>query len=85
MSLGIPAVVSDFGGNPGVISDGDNGFLVRKKNSEALAEGIRKLLEDEKLYERMSEQALEIFSRKFTAVAMTRQTEAYYDEIIESK
>lgn len=85
MSLGIPAVVSDFGGNPGVISDGDNGFLVRKKNSEALADGIRKLLEDEKLYERMSENALEIFSRKFTAVAMTRQTEAYYDKMIETK
>jgi len=85
MSLGIPAVVSDFGGNPGVISDGDNGFLVRKKNSEALADGIRKLLADEKLYEQMSERAVEIFSHKFTAVAMTRQTEAYYDKIIENK
>lgn len=81
MSLGIPAVVSDFGGNPGVISDGNNGFLVRKKNSEALADGIRKLLSDEALYAQLSEKSKEIFNKKFTAVAMTRQTEEYYDKI----
>ena len=31
MSLGIPAVVSDFGGNPGVISSGENGIIVPQK------------------------------------------------------
>ena len=85
MSLGIPAVVSDFGGNPGVISDGDNGFLVKKRNSDALADGIRKLLSDAELYREMSENAKEIFSQKFTAVAMTRQTEEFYDKIIDLK
>ncbi len=82
MSLGVPAVVSDFGGNPGVISDGNNGFLVIKKDSKALADGIRKLLENNELYEQMSEKSKEIFGRKFTAVAMTRQTEEYYDKIM---
>ena len=38
MSLGIPAVVSDFGGNPGVIKNGQNGYIVPKQNSKALAE-----------------------------------------------
>lgn len=84
MSLGIPAVVSDFGGNPGVISNGDNGFLVKKKNSDDLAEGIMKLLSDDELYNRMSIKSKEIFNMKFTAVAMTRQTEEYYDKIINS-
>ena len=37
MSLGIPAVVSDFGGNPGVIKNGQNGYIVPKQNSKALA------------------------------------------------
>lgn len=32
MSLGIPAVVSDFGGNPGVIKNGQNGYIVPKQN-----------------------------------------------------
>ena len=84
MSLGIPAVVSDFGGNPGVISNGDNGFLVRKKNADDLADGIMKLLSDKELYDQMSIKSKEIFNMKFTAVAMTRQTEEYYDKIINS-
>ena len=33
MSMGIPAVVSDFGGNPGVISNGENGFVFPSKDS----------------------------------------------------
>lgn len=85
MSLGIPAVVSDFGGNPGVISDGNNGYLVMKRNTDALAEGIKKLLSDEELYDQMSRKSKEIFNMKFTAVAMTRQTEEYYDKIIDMK
>lgn len=83
MSLGIPAVVSDFGGNPGVIKNGENGFVVPKQNAEALATGINRLLTDKKLYRRMSEKALDIFKTTFTAEAMTRSTEALYDELLE--
>ncbi|MCC8169001.1 MAG: glycosyltransferase family 4 protein, partial [Oscillospiraceae bacterium] len=78
MSLGIPAVVSDFGGNPGVIKSGKNGFVVPKQNSHALAEGIEKLLTDEKLYSELSEGSKNIFKETFTAEAMTRNTENLY-------
>ena len=83
MSIGIPAVVSDFGGNPGVIKNGENGFVVPKQNAEALATGINRLLTDEKLYRKMSEKAIDIFNTTFTAEAMTRSTEALYDELLE--
>ena len=83
MSLGIPAVVSDFGGNPGVIKNGENGFVVPKQNAEALATGINRLLTDKKLYRSMSEKAIDIFKTTFTAEAMTRSTEALYDELLE--
>lgn len=82
MSLGIPAVVSDFGGNPGVISDGDNGFVVRRKNTEALADGVRKLICDDELYSKMQERSKDIFNKKFTAEAMTKQTQEFYDSIM---
>lgn len=85
MSLGIPAVVSDFGGNPGVIKNGENGFVVLKQNSEALAEKLEMLLTDEKLYSDMSEKAKEIFERTFTASAMTQKTEALYTEMVKDK
>ncbi len=48
MSLGIPAVVSDFGGNPGVIKNGQNGYIVPKQNSKALADNLEVLLTDQK-------------------------------------
>lgn len=85
MSLGIPAVVSDFGGNPGVIKDDENGFVVPKMNSAAIAVGVRKLLDDDELYGRMSANCLQIFKTTFTAAAMTRQTEEFYDQLLERK
>lgn len=85
MSLGIPAAVSDFGGNPGVIKDGINGFVVPKKNSDALSDALRKLLTDEALYKKLSDGAKEIFSKTFTAKAMTRNTEKLYFDILGGK
>lgn len=85
MSLGIPAVVSDFGGNPGVIKDGVNGFIVPKQNASALAEGIGRLLCDEELYKKLSDGAKEIFAKTFTAKAMTKNTEKLYFDILGGK
>ena len=82
MSLGIPAVVSDFGGNPGVIKDGENGFVVPKQNAQALADKIEELLTDEELYRSMSDGAKKIFAKTFTAKAMTEQTEEIYLDLI---
>lgn len=82
MSIGIPAVVSDFGGNPGVIKNGKNGFIVPKKNSKELAEGLERLLGDDKLYEEISHTAVEMFNETFTAKAMTKQTEDVYFEVV---
>lgn len=78
MSLGIPAVVTDAGGNPDVITNGENGYVVPMKDPAALADKIEKLLDDPKLYENMSKKAAEIFSQKFTATVMTRNTEKVY-------
>ena len=82
MSIGVPAVVSDFGGNPGVIKDGENGFVVAKQNSAALKDGIKKLLDDETLYEKMSKRSKEIFQETFTSLIMTKNTENLYLETI---
>lgn len=82
MSLGIPAVVSDFGGNPGVIKDGENGYVVPEKNAAALAEKLEVLLTDEKIYERMSDRAREMFGKTFTAKVMTEKTEKVYLDLV---
>lgn len=85
MSLGIPAVVSDFGGNPGVIKSGVNGFIVPKKNAKAMADALERLLMDGKLYEKMCENSKMIFEKTFTAKAMTKNTEDLYIRVIKGK
>ncbi len=78
MSLGIPAVVSDFGGNPGVICDGVNGFVVPTKNAGLIADKVEELLNNDALYRVMSVQSKRIFEEKFTARVMTKKTEDVY-------
>lgn len=85
MSIGVPAVVSDFGGNPGVIKDGENGFVVAKQNSAALKKGLETLLNDKELYEKMSVRSKEIFNTTFTSQIMTKNTEDLYLETIGNK
>ena len=85
MSLGIPSVVSDFGGNTGVIQDGQNGIVIPMKNSEKLAGALELLLSDSWLYEKISKGSKRIFSEKFTAEIMTEKTEKIYEEIAEEK
>lgn len=85
MSIGVPAVVSDFGGNPGVIKNNENGFVVPKQNSRALADGIEKLICDEELYKKMSERSREIFKTMFTSAVMTKNTEELYIKTIDNE
>lgn len=85
MSIGVPAVVSDFGGNPGVIKDGVNGFVVPKQNSAALKKGIERLLSDDALYDEISENSKKVFGETFTAQAMTKQTQDMYIEVINER
>lgn len=46
MAMGIPAVVTNVGGNPDVVVNGETGLLVEAKNPEALAQGMINLSED---------------------------------------
>ena len=82
MSIGIPAVVSDFGGNPGVIKNNANGFIVPKQNSRALYLKLKELLTNDRIYKKLSDGAVKIFNEKFTARAMTEQTENLYKELV---
>lgn len=79
MSLSIPAVVTSFGGNPYMVEDDVNGYLVPTKDPHAMAEAIRRIMEDAELAEKLGRGARAMFEERFTAEAMTRKLEAIYD------
>ena len=81
MSLGVPAVVSDFGGNPFVIEDGVNGLVFPKRNPQKLYESIVELKQNKDLYNQMSANSQRIYCNKFTAQAMTQKIQKMYSDI----
>ena len=85
MSLGIPSVVTDFGGNPYVIESGANGTVVPCRDHEALYGAIAELYENKALYGEMRRKSKEIFGRKFTVGAMAEHTQEVYADLAEGK
>ena len=85
MSLGKPAVVTDFGGNPGVIQDGVNGFLIPTHNAAAMADALQRLLTDTACYRQMQQNCFKIYEEKFTAAANARSVEAVYQTLYSAK
>lgn len=85
MSIGKPIIATDFGGNPGVVRNGVNGFLIPTHNPELLADRLQELFEDDVLYEKMSENAEKIYREKFTAEVYACGIENLYRETIKKK
>ena len=83
MSAGVPSIVSDCGGNPLLISDGENGFVFPVRDSRALAESVQKLIEDRFLYEQMKENSVRIFEERFTGERFAANVEAVYEKMQE--
>ena len=82
MSLGIPAVASNFGGNPYMIRDGENGFLFPIDRYDILAQRIFQIGEDPELYDHLSQGAKHRFEEELNVERMTRETEALYDYLL---
>ena len=80
MSLGIPTVASDFGGNPGMIESGVNGVLVEKKNADALQKTLIELIKAPERIRTLGEGAKRVYAEKFNDAVMTHKLEALYEK-----
>lgn len=85
MSLGIPTVATKCGGTPKMISEWENGLLVEKADSNALAEGIKKILEDKQKLNVMHEKSKKIFQEKYTSKVYASNIEKIYLSLIEEE
>ena len=85
LSMGLPAVVSTYGGNPWLIDDGEDGLLFENRSSEDLARCIARIMDEPDTLRSMQRRAEEIFNRRFTAKIFAQNVENVYDTVMEGK
>ena len=76
MLLKVPVVSTDAGGAREVIVNGETGILVPRRNPQALADGISRLLEDEKL---KSAVVLNAYQKVVDNFSVAKMVGAYMD------
>ena len=84
LAQGLPVIASRVGGNPEVIEEGREGFLVPYGEEDELAERIITLLRNESLRRKMGERAREK-AEKFSLTKMVENTENLYLSLYEEK
>lgn len=78
MASGKPVVVTDVGGNPAIVEQGVNGFLVPPGEPEALAQALLKLANDSELRQLMAVANIDKVTKRYSIQAMARQYEILY-------
>jgi glycosyltransferase involved in cell wall biosynthesis len=66
MQFAVPVVASDWRGIPTMVKDGETGFIVPVEDSVALANRIRRLMNDPGLRTKMGEKARSLFLERYT-------------------
>lgn len=79
MSLGVPCVVSDYGGNPYMVRHGENGLVYPAGDVDRLAKSIKFMLSKEDEYKKMSDASLTRFKSELNCASMTEKTNRLYD------
>ncbi len=82
MSAGRPLVVTNVGGNPEAVRDGENGFVVPSCDPEALASAIQKLLKNPDLRLRMGSASRRRIENEFSMTAMVAAFQQWYESLV---
>ena len=83
MSCGVPVVVSDIGGLPELVINGESGYLCELGDLEAFTRAVRRLLDDEDLLAGMSVSARARAVEHFDTDIIVPHYESYYEQIMD--
>jgi glycosyltransferase involved in cell wall biosynthesis len=81
MASGLPLVATRVGGNPEVVSDGENGFLVPPQNPRALADALLRLRRDRDACLRLGEAGRRRVETQFDVRRMVSEYERLYPKV----
>ncbi len=85
MSLGIPTIATNVGGNPQLIKHMENGLLVEYEDIYGLTAAFIKMNDDKELYEKCSNISKNMFYSNFTAKIMVENLQKFYLEVTNEK
>ena len=84
MSLSLPIIASDYGGNPHMVKDGINGILTKQKDARELSDALL-ILSDPALAKRFGEASYAHYTAYYRADTMAKQYEALYKTLLHRK
>lgn len=82
MAYQVPPVVTDAGGSPELVVDGESGIVVPPRDSEAIAAAIRTLYDDPELRRNMGAAAQQRIGNDFRNEDTIAETIALYRELV---
>ncbi|MBE6533974.1 MAG: glycosyltransferase family 4 protein [Ruminococcaceae bacterium] len=85
MSIGVPAIASDYLGNKYMVKNNVNGLIFPQKDHVKLARIILLLSKNKDLHNKLSKNSKKRFFSELNAKRMTRETEKYYFEMLKNK
>ncbi len=85
MASGLPAVVTNVGGNPAIVEDGKSGVLVRVGDAEGLAAAMLAILENDDKQAAYGRAAREKVGRDYSLDQMVSQYERLFLQLLHRK
>ncbi len=82
MARGLPVIATDRGGNPEMVSDGQNGLLVQPDDPVMLADAVKKLIENPSLAQRIRHAGLNTVREVFSHERIIDRVEIYLQEVL---
>jgi glycosyltransferase involved in cell wall biosynthesis len=81
LAIGKPVVCTSVGGNPEIVEDAVNGFVVPPRDSAALADRILRLYKDRPFVDSVRQRNVEKFKQQFSLQSMVGAHERLFEEL----
>ena len=84
-SARIPLIATAIGGNPEIVFDGRNGFIIAANDAKAIAQKLRYLFQHPAEREKMAQESHRIWEERFSLKKMLKDIDFLYERYITGK